>query len=267
MLNFKEFQQYVKDHIREALPEELKNASIDLNKVHKNNGRELTAIMVRAEGKSVAPTVYLDGFFKTYQDGADLDYIIKDIAATSAKHQGAEFANIEHDYMNFEFVKDKIVMSLVNAKKNEKILVDTPHVIKEDLAVIYKVVLGIDEQEGMATITVKQAHLDAWGTTVEDLHSLAIENSNRILPATVRTMNDVLLDMMMMDGMPEEIAEMMAQDMPVDEQMYVISNVHGINGAASIVYSDALQQLSEKLGTDLFVLPSSIHECATRFAA
>ena len=38
MLNFEEFQQYILDHIREELPEELKNAHVDLNEVNKNNG-------------------------------------------------------------------------------------------------------------------------------------------------------------------------------------------------------------------------------------
>ena len=45
------------------------------------------------------------------------------------------------------------------------------------------------------------------------------------------------------------------------EKMYVISNKNGLNGAASIVYSDALKQLADKLGTDLFVIPASVHEC------
>lgn len=261
MLNFEEFQQYVLDHIRDELPEELKNAHVDLNEVNKNNGKVLTAILVRAEGNSVAPTIYLDGFYKSYEDGAELGDIIKDVADTAAKHQDEEFGNLAHDFQNFEFVKDKIVMSLVNADKNEQMLKDTPHTMKEDLAVIYKVVLDTDEAKGgMATITIKDAHMQAWGVEVEQLHSLAMENSNRMIPATLRSMNDVIREMMSKDGMTDDLLEIMVQDMPVDQQMYVISNTQSLNGAASIIYSDVLQQLAEKLGTDLYVLPSSVHE-------
>ena len=42
--------------------------------------------------------------------------------------------------------------------------------------------------------------------------------------------------------------------------MYVISNSAKMNGAASMFYEDALSSLSEKLGTDLYILPSSVHE-------
>lgn len=34
-----------------------------------------------------------------------------------------------------------------------------------------------------------------------------------------------------------------------------------MNGAASIFYEDELAKLAEKLGTDLYILPSSVHEC------
>ena len=49
--------------------------------------------------------------------------------------------------------------------------------------------------------------------------------------------------------------------MPVNQQMYVISNTARVNGAASMFYDDALSGLAEKVGTDLFILPSSVHEC------
>lgn len=42
--------------------------------------------------------------------------------------------------------------------------------------------------------------------------------------------------------------------------MYVISNDRGINGAISMLYEDQLHTLAEQLGTDLYILPSSIHE-------
>ncbi len=53
----------------------------------------------------------------------------------------------------------------------------------------------------------------------------------------------------------------MIMNMPPENQMYVISNSNSVNGASAIFYSDALADLSDKLGgVDLFVLPSSVHE-------
>lgn len=60
--------------------------------------------------------------------------------------------------------------------------------------------------------------------------------------------------------MPPEIADMMLGEMPPEQQMYVISNNKGINGAVSMLYEDGLHELAEKLGSDLYIMPSSIHE-------
>ena len=53
---------------------------------------------------------------------------------------------------------------------------------------------------------------------------------------------------------------MILGDVPADRLMYVISNDRGINGAISMLYEDQLHALAEQLGTDLYILPSSIHE-------
>ena len=62
-------------------------------------------------------------------------------------------------------------------------------------------------------------------------------------------------------GMPAEVADMMIGEMPEDKMMWVISNDRGINGAGSMLYEDNLHKLAMKLETDLYILPSSVHEC------
>ena len=47
---------------------------------------------------------------------------------------------------------------------------------------------------------------------------------------------------------------------PPEADMYVISNETRINGAVSMLYETELHELAEKLGSDLYILPSSIHE-------
>ena len=140
-------------------------------------------------------------------------------------------------------------------------LKNTPHTEKEDLSFIYKVMIGESSADGVATITIKEEHMAVWGVTVEDLHSLAMKNSQEKLPAKVQSMNDIMLEMLGRDGLPEEVVEAMIMNMPPENQMYVISNSNSVNGASAIFYSDALAELSDRLGgVDLFVLPSSVHE-------
>lgn len=261
MLNFAEFQEYAKNHVKEYMPESFGNAVVSINTVNKNNGLQLHGIVVRPENSSIAPTIYLDGYFKKYEAGSNLDELMSDIADVAVTHAKAPgySENIAEQFKNFDYVKDKVIMAAVNVEKNEEMLMDTPHTMVEDLALIYKVALGSDA-DGMATITIKDDHLAYWGVTTEELHSLAMENSNRIVPATLRSMNDIMMGMMGED-MPEEVVAAIMADMPAENQMYVISNANNVNGAAAMFYSNELEKLADKIGTDLYILPSSVHEC------
>lgn len=43
-------------------------------------------------------------------------------------------------------------------------------------------------------------------------------------------------------------------------EIYVLINRESLFGASVILYPDYLRKLAERMGTDLYVLPSSIHE-------
>lgn len=54
---------------------------------------------------------------------------------------------------------------------------------------------------------------------------------------------------------------MLSEIMPEDDILYVITNTKKLDGACSILYENNIHELATKLGTDLYILPSSIHEC------
>ena len=57
---------------------------------------------------------------------------------------------------------------------------------------------------------------------------------------------------------PDEISKELGFD---DEfGMYLVSNEYNIQGATNMVYDDVLYEASGKLGENVYVLPSSIHE-------
>lgn len=64
-------------------------------------------------------------------------------------------------------------------------------------------------------------------------------------------------------GMDRETAEAMFESMMPGEEakMFVISNEQGINGAAAVLDENLMAKVTEELGEDFYVLPSSIHEC------
>lgn len=261
MLNFEEFQEYVQMALKEHLPEEHKGATVRTNDVIKNNGLKLHGITVQPEGSNIAPTIYLEDYFKHYEEGEPLEEVMDRIANTAASHMNppGEFSDIGKTFVNFENVQDKIIMVAVNTERNRELLSQIPHQNREDLSLIYKVALGTDAA-GMATITIRNEHMEMWGVTADQIHELAMKNTREILPVTVQSMTEVMREMFGRDQIPDEMAELMFQEMPLNQQMFVISNEAKVNGAASMFYEDALASLADKVGTDLYILPSSVHE-------
>lgn len=261
MFNFEEFQEYVQMTLKDHLPQEQQGATIRTNDVTKNNGLVLHGVVVQAEGSIVAPTIYLEGYFKQYEEGKDLDEIMERIADAAMEHMNPpeEFANIGETFLDFDQVKDKIIMVAVNTERNKELLSQVPHKEREDLSLIYKVALDTG-RDGMATITIRNEHLIPWNVDADTIHEYAMANTREILPVTIQSMNEVMREMFGKDGMPEEMADLMFEEMPMNQQMYIISNQSKVNGAASMFYEDALSDLANRMGTDLYILPSSVHE-------
>lgn len=76
----------------------------------------------------------------------------------------------------------------------------------------------------------------------------------------VKSMNEAIMDMLMADGMPKELAEQITGEQEPEQAMWVITNERGIDGAASMLYEDELHSLAEGLERNLYILPSSVHE-------
>lgn len=263
MLSFEEFQEYVMDHIREYLPEEYANAEVTVRTVQKLNGVTLQGLEIwtpeMKQGTGVTPTIYLNGIYENYENGVDLEVIMEHIGNLERQSMDLpeDVAEIKEMYKDVNYVKDRLIVSLISAERNVDFLKDKPYRILEDLAIFYKVLISKDAN-GTGTITVTNNHMEYWGLTEEQLYETAIKNSKVLEPPSIDKLTDVMADLMRAQGMDEDIIENQLKEEDVD--MYVISNTTKANGASVIVYSDALQQVAEKLGSDLYMLPSSIHE-------
>ncbi len=252
MMEFHDFCEYLKGYVTDYLPDDFKNADVSLTTVQKNNGTELTGLSIRGVGTSISPNIYLDNFYQQYRQGMDLELVCERVAQMHIQNMdpGQALAEAVDHFHDVDFIKSHVVVALVNAQKNEKMLADMPYRLKEDLAIIYKVYIGNDG-DNIGTITVKNEHLKAWGITADELHECAMRNSKDLMPVEVQDIGSLLMGM----GL-----DLPVPDLSGGPMLYVISNKQKCNGAAGILYSDCLEKLSEKLGTDLYILPSSVHE-------
>ena len=108
-----------------------------------------------------------------------------------------------------------------------------------------------DSAGGKMTSVITNQQLNAFGITAEQLHQDALENAPITHPASLRSMQEVMAEMMGME--PEDVMS--------GEPTMLVATVEGsFMGASVIQYPGFMEQAAEKIGGDFFVLPSSIHE-------
>lgn len=257
MMDFDEFKEKVKDNIKNYLPMQYEKANVSLQSVVKNNDVQLTGLMIRLEENNIAPFIYLDRYYEQYQNGMELPDIMKDIAELRVSSEQSVKLDISR-ITDFNQVKDNIICKLINGDMNEEYLADKPYTRIEDMAVIYVIDLG-SGAEGHMSSPITYDLMKRYGVDTQMLHEIAIHNLAKS-EIVFKSMKDALMEIMFPDGVPEEdpLAEILSAEDEIP--MYVLSNAEKLNGAASVLDKDTMETISEMLGGDFVVIPSSIHE-------
>ncbi|HJB17252.1 MAG TPA: hypothetical protein IAA05_14650 [Candidatus Blautia excrementipullorum] len=263
-MNFEEFINTIKDTIKDYLPEEYKDAEVNLLENRKLN-THYTGLTVTRKGDTLAPTINLNALFENYgqQTENNLASVMEEVTSV-IQHTPGKF-DIGR-VMDYDRVKKNLFMKLSAAEKNADVLEHTPHITKEDLALTFHIMLDQGEK-GTATTMITDKMMDAYGVDLEKLYQDALHNSPVIAPAQIENMGEVLERMMLEDmkaaGAPAEVIQEMEKDLQEtsrDNPMTVITNNRSTDGAAAIFYPGVMDQVGERLNGDYFILPSSVHE-------
>lgn len=262
-MSFEEFKQEIADNIKDHLPEQYQDSTVQLNTVQKNN-EALDAITITSPDSNVSPTIYLNSFYEDYQNGQDMDTIMDRIADVRVEHEVSQDFDVSK-ITDFDQVKDHIAARVVGMEDNADLLDQRPHAEMDDLAVTYCVMLG-EDANGSMSVPITNQLMETWGVTQEELHDLAKANQDELTPSTFKSMNEVMAEMMIpqiMDdmGLDREAAQEMVESMmPPEDKMFVLSNEQKLNGAAALLDDKMMDQIAEKVGGDFYILPSSVHE-------
>jgi len=168
------------------------------------------------------------------------------------------------DVLNFDVVKEKIVVRLVNYEKNAEQLKDCPHKRYLDLAITFRYLAGKDAM-GLASSLIGNKEFECWNIELEELYQMAMFNTMREFPWKVESLLKVVTSCFG-ERLPEHLREEFLQEIKdFDEvenrvNMFVLSNDIGLNGATSLLYDNVLQKFANIHEANLFVLPSSVHE-------
>lgn len=244
--NRMKYEQFI-EAVETMVREKAKDASqVRLTKVSKNNALELQGICISTDGDAMSPIIYLHDFYERYQRGEDLEQITDCILTLSREHKKSHGMEV---FFEFEQMKDKIFYRLVHFEKNETMLKSMPHIRYLDLAITFHCLVRQEDEE-IGTLRITNEHLRYWNINSDTLLALASQNTPNLFPCLIRTMGEVISEML-----PDSEGECVCPT-----PMYVLTNTSGINGATVILYQDVLQRLSRTLESDFYILPSSVHE-------
>lgn len=163
----------------------------------------------------------------------------------------SELPDINRD-VNQNYVKENIIMMVVNTNQNMEQLEKRPHREVCDLSIVYRVMMG-EHKQGVSSVQVTHDVAEQMGLNEQELYDLARSNMKRLLKPTVQGMTSVISEIL-------SESEMGALDIDKDESMFVISNTERMYGAVNMLFPENLAPLANTLGCDLYILPSSIHE-------
>ena len=256
MMDYEIFKEVVKEGFLSYMPKSYQDMEVRVVPVDKVNCKlDGLSLLAKDEKTTISPTLYINDMYEKYLRTEDLQETLRE----AAEAMDEVFREATIPPLDISTAKDNIIFQLVNTMQNEDMLKNLPHREFQDLSIMYRWVVGV-EQQGLSSVVINNHVAESLGMGEEQLFKAAAENTRRILPPVVQSMNEVMRDMFMADGMPKELADLMIGEQEPERTMWVISNKSRIDGAASMLYEDKLHNLAEKVGTDLYILPSSVHE-------
>ena len=256
MISFEEFKELLKEKVVNMV-----DGEVSIVTAVKNNGVKLDALSVKRKTSNLVPLIYLDSYYKDYKNGRSIESIVKTIVSISEQDSGID-KDVINNFCDYDVMKEYLEIKLINKESNKELLRTVPHLEFLDLAIICMVKLPFENEHGTGTILIHKSHFDKWNISVDEMFNVAANNSMEKEPAVIKCMNDVIKEMYIgsCDLEEQEEDELCAMVDSMDSKLYVLTNQSKINGSVTIAYENVLKDFADKKNSNLYILPSSIHE-------
>ena len=244
-MGYDEFVQELTGMLEEKMGDRCR---VRVDRVIKNNGVSRESLTIARPGDRISPIIYLEDYYEKHRRGRDMRRICEEIR--TLWENSSLPRRVEVDFLrDWNLVKDRIVCRIVGAHRNRERLKNAVCRPVLDMEIIYYYMFDTRD-ECMAGVMVNREFLDFWHVTAAQVDAAAAENTKRIYPPVLKSLEGIL-------------AELMLEDVPAQtgQQVYVLTNSINMNGAYWMCDEDVMDGISDQLGDHFLVLPSSIHEC------
>ena len=254
-MNYSCFLKDIAQRVRERVSAE---CTVEVKSVRKNNGIMLECMIIRRPQDTVSANIYMNQIYEKYLDGMTMDQAVEEILF--AWHSAMPAMQIDADQLiNADIIKNQVVYRLVNYEKNAALLETVPHKDLLDLALVYYVMVH-NEEMGDGAVMVQDHFLEYYGLTLEEVDEAAGRNTPVLLPADFIKIADLLREFGEKSG-AYTYSDLSVEEESVQTPLYVLTNKFRMFGAYYMTDRTVLRKIADQLEADLYLLPSSVHEC------
>ena len=154
-------------------------------------------------------------------------------------------------------IRERLFVEVYNAGKLEEKLKGVLHECREDLVLVYRL-SGYDEQSKRDCDLVTEEQMARWGVDAETLKRDAWENTMAKRPPIMIDLQDACYLCFKENHLENDNPVPLGISPLLD--MFVITNRMNNNGAIYMFNDETMQKIANKIGGNLIILPSSVHE-------
>lgn len=150
-----------------------------------------------------------------------------------------------NDLTDFEKVKDRIFMDCIPA---DDARITDEHAVSltvGDIAIVYRILIG-ENSSMVQTALISEGLLEGYGISKDELHLIALDSAPKLFPCFYTPIASVT------DATVDE---------RVSDDIFVLTTKSMVYGASAMFYPGVLESIAEKMGGNLYVIPSSRNEC------
>ncbi len=201
--------------------------------------------------------LHTEELYERYCQEHKLENIIHDCVREIKKaRETCVICDIE-DLDNYEKIKGKLFVRLLNTERNTAVLKDTIYRQVGDIALVLYYLAG--EKDGYILSTkVKEYFLEKWRKEREDVFEAALVNTYFISPPRIYHWEKMLFDK---EYSGDNFMDILSQYKPNRGIAgNCLSTEKRTNGAAAIFLPGVARRLAELLESDLYLVFTSVHE-------
>ena len=270
-MNRQEIYKEIMEEVRRALPPDLRDAEIELREVIKNNDTKMTALIIRGGNSaygpfSISPTLYLEPFCDRIMDpdqpGSVEDKIYQsaqeliEIYRKSVAEVPEEFHDFEKIY-DYDQMKHLLTVRACDPVRNPELLENAVYHLHGDYAAVFYI------KNSAGSIKVNPDIVREWGVTEQQLEA-DVRKNYRMEQYVLSPLSAMVgqLQGFLPEGQEQEDLNYLNKqpDESLSEPMFILTNQDSFYGANAVFFPELLERVSQAMGGDYYVLPSSVHE-------